>query len=139
MECWACFVFDKAAVLGLGGRRVAVGVQGRGKSQKPECMCPLRLYVDQLSLVLSISLSSGILCWCKDFGPKVQEGRFLPAFPFLGQALSCCVFPWAWPVSSSLLAVTFSPGPQRHSCFSWVEGEWVLLLCQPKTHTSCLW
>lgn len=85
MECWACFVSDKAAVLGV--RWVVLGVQGRGKSQKPECVCPLSLYVDQLSLGLSVSLSSGILCWCwcKDFCPKVQEGHFLPALPFLGQ------------------------------------------------------
>lgn len=62
-------------------------MQRRGKSQKPEYVCPLSLYVDQLSLVLSVSLSSGILCWCwcKDFGSKVQEGRSLPALPFLGQ------------------------------------------------------
>lgn len=88
---------------------MALGVQGRGKSQKPECVCPLSLYVDQLSLVLSVSLSSGILCWCwcKDFGSKVREGRSLPALPFLGRALSCCL-PLAWPESSSLLAVTFS-------------------------------
>lgn len=93
----------------------ALGVQRRGKSQKPEYVCPLSLYVDQLSLVLSVSLSSGILCWCwcKDFGSKVQEGRSLPALPFLGQGSFLLCLPWAWPVtsstpSSSLLAVAFS-------------------------------
>lgn len=124
-------------------------MQRRGKSQKPEYVCPLSLYVDQLSLVLSVSLSSGILCWCwcKDFGSKVQEGRSLPALPFLGQGsfLLCLPLGLACDKLYSIFIPPgrcfFSPGPRRHSCFSWAEGEWVFLslLCQPNTHASCLW
>lgn len=45
--------------------------------------------------------------------PKSRKGAPYLPFLFLGRALSCCVFPWAWPVtssapSSSLLAVAFS-------------------------------
>lgn len=106
------------------------------------CVSPC-LYVGQLSLVLPVNLSSGILCWCwcKDFGSKVREGRSLPALPFLGQGsfLVCLPLGLACDKLYSIFIPPgcrfFSPEPQRHSCFSWAEGEWVFLslLYQPNT------
>lgn len=80
-----------------------------------------------------------------------SPGRAYPPCPscFLGRALSCCVFLQGLACATHsasficiLLGCRFlSPGPQRHSRFSWAKGEWVFasLLCPPNTHDSCLW
>lgn len=98
---------------------VALAVQGKGKPQKHECVCPLSLYVDHLSLGLSESLlfRDSLLVLVLVQGLLFQSpGRALPICPshFLGRVLSCCVFPWDLAYaklsapSSSFLAVAFS-------------------------------
>lgn len=60
--------------------------------------------------------------------PKSRKGApYLPLL-FLGRALSCCVFPGAWPVtssppSSSLLAVAFSLQGLRGTPFPGLRGS----------------
>lgn len=95
-------------------------MQKRGKSQKHECLCPLRLYVDQLSLGLSISLlfRDPLLVLVQVLFLFQSPGRGvhpLSASPVLWAGIFPLVSsPRAWPVqsysapSSSLLAVAFS-------------------------------
>lgn len=121
---------------------MALGVQGKGKSPKPECVSPwLVCRSAELGTVCKSVFRDSLLVLVQGLWFQ-SPGRALPACPsFLGgRALSCCVFPGLACVFIPPWLSLFSPGPQRLSCFSWAEGEWAFLalLCQPDTHASCL-